>query len=357
MLIAKASSGFLTPKKPVCMQLVKFWKLFIDIQYFLLCSPFRVKIIATGDSSWLAIASTWLPQKFLCGTITLLGFLFHFNKLRNTFPINEKDPTMYLFLSFRISIMVSVLACGRLYWFNQAKLLAIFNFLFAKHHILPESKTPLVKIIFQNKMGKAFYYVLIFLTSFMVTLYWAIDNWSAEFQTGQQTFSLGNNTSESVNILVEVITGLGYVWVYQVAFYQELFTVLIVIIVWLPVKGFAEQLVRNQVGEISRKYVDSDIFHLTATKLSLPARLYWCQVQEQYYAIKELAMMVNCVFGWMKFCFVLESVLYYSARLDEMFLKNGNFRWADIPANCYLLITTGIGLVLSADVCKQVIVF
>lgn len=359
MLITKMSLTSFSPKQPAREQLANFWKIFFDVQYFLLCSPFRMRMQPIEKSLPMVVASSWLPQKVSCGIFTILGLLFLAARMHQAVPTDRKDPSMYLFISFRVTTTLFTVGRVWLFWWDQARLLDIFNFILRNQHILPDPKIALIKFIFQTKMGKIAFFIIGCLLLTITTGYSVIENWPSILQMWKETYLSDNYPSASVQKIVEMLTCLGYIWAHLMGFSHELFMLLVVIIVWLPAKGFAEQLCSTQLFTRDRDPNAVNIFSLDATgNICKGTHESWFQVRNHYCAIKKLTAMVNRVFGWVQFCFLLETVLYYSVRFDEMFLERQNkLNWCDIPVNIYFLMITMTAFLLSADVCKQVYIF
>lgn len=177
----------------------------------------------------------------------------------------------------------------------------------------------------------------------------------------QHTFHLGNSSSESsVKLVVEVVEGLGYSWAQLIGFSHELLMLLIVLIVWVPAKGFAEQLQFTQLSGRGKSYLKLDnAFSLGEANIPKSTKESWNPMQQQYSAIKELTTLVNWVFGWVQCSYFLQTALFYSARFDEMFQEQqeqGKARnWFDISVNSFFFMITMMTLILSADVYKQVL--
>lgn len=335
-------------------QLLYFWKSFFISQYFLLNCPFRLQVRKSEENSKV-IAVSWLPQKVSCASITILGLVYHFEKVYTSLPTNPKNPRAYLYLGLQITRVISNLVRVKLYWFDQSELLKILNVILKKPHFhIPDNSV--VKLILQKKIGTFMYLVFLCVHIALVAERLTTTSWTKMVTFGRNNIFSGNETTHTGDIFVGVVTYVGYFWYRVTGYYAEVFTLLVAFTTWLPAKALAEQLhlsikhCREFRGEIHKACVD------TFNPKVVYQEELWLHILSQYHAIKKLTGLVNNVFGSVHFYFILSIVLEYSVDLD-FFLSGGtrtiySILWTLIIF--FFLSRTCGALILSADVCKQV---
>lgn len=119
--------------------LADFYKISLDWSYFLCCCPFRLKLVREPDnnngkirpvssSTHYAIVE-WLPQKLLCGTLTIFGMVYMTRTMRMSISNDLKSPVFYFDVILTIVDRLFVLANLKQLWFNKERILEIVNFL------------------------------------------------------------------------------------------------------------------------------------------------------------------------------------------------------------------------------------
>lgn len=105
----------------------------LNCQYYLLVSPFRLKLlhvgIQNGSSKYVCHAEPWLPQKCLCFILTCLCFPWIPYTLSSALPTNPKNPTAYLTMGFYVLIGLYQISFIKKFWLQQASITKLCNFL------------------------------------------------------------------------------------------------------------------------------------------------------------------------------------------------------------------------------------
>lgn len=80
----------------------------------------------------------------------------------------------------------------------------------------------------------------------------------------------------------------------------------------------------------------------------------WIKINKQYKALTRLAYLMNLAIGSNITFFLMEAVLYYGTRLDEVFFKETTYDACEVLRFIFFFCNTSAILLFSADVCKQV---
>lgn len=110
---------------------------------FALClSPFylSLKTARPHNISEPSIKS-WLPQKILCGVLTILDVLWMLGMIRRAVPTKPKDPSQHVATIMSVIRQLYKCLIFKKLWANQTEFLSLSNFLLASNvPILPEIK-------------------------------------------------------------------------------------------------------------------------------------------------------------------------------------------------------------------------
>lgn len=204
-------------------KLVNFFETFFNLNYFILCCPFRLKLQKelNGLCSRFRIVHYW-PQKLVCGLLTPCTIYWIYQGL--IFPSSStstsRNPTELFQIALRIINAATLLLIVKTFWFDQSKIQDVMNQIletFSKTDILSNKQKQLS--IF-NPAGIAFTCIFhsaisLFdaLTGSGVSIYqvsapqqkW--ENLSETFET-----SSGSCSDHSENTIWYWIVNLGYLY-------------------------------------------------------------------------------------------------------------------------------------------------
>lgn len=81
----------------------------------------------------------------------------------------------------------------------------------------------------------------------------------------------------------------------------------------------------------------------------------WIKIYSEYKALARLAHLMNMAIGSNVTIFLMEAILYYATRLDEVFFKETTHDACEVVRFIFFFCNTTAILLFSADVCNQVI--
>lgn len=347
-------------------QLAYLWKIYFDFQYFLFCSPFRLKQ-EKGNGSDHFVTTSWRPQKILCGVFTLLGLIWISRSVRMSLPADSDNPALYLLMILNIVMALFKMVRIKKYWLDQVKLVKIVNFIVDREHGFKIPSTPFVQFLLTTTKGKVIFIFVCLTYAAMATGNWVSgrdvvsenmsERWSVSWwwarmvELSRSNFFLTNDTSSVTESTFGALTAAGFLWRLLLGCYLESFLLLVAFTAWLMPKAFAEQLLPadcRRKGKLKMPTLDL----LVLQKKCRPK--CWHDVRKEYEIIKEFIDLINEIFGWSQCYFVLETILFYCVSFDEMFVKESFPDWGKIFSVSFYFMTTCAALLFSADLCKQV---
>lgn len=323
--------------------LAKYWQIFFDIQYFLLCSPFRIKVQNRNrhlPQKLTFVATSWNPQRLLCGAFTFLNLFQMLLFVRQQIPKNPHNPYEYFVLASEINTTLLKCTLVKLFWLRQSDILKILGFMVNKN--LPcgmVRKSCLIShflffcwCAISPILTGTNWLVWIILEIVAGTFEWGSDGARRVFLFEDLTGRLVNQT-----VLEAILPGIGFASrLVTDLFYASLpiATLLPLVLLWPVVRSF--------IGRIT-----------TETEEEF---LTWPQVKIEYEAIKEFSGLLNQTFGLPFTCFLLKIIVQYSTKFKGfLFLQVNNIiNSVDLV---YLIVntsTTLITLVVASDICNQV---
>lgn len=347
-------------------QAVGYLKIFFDFQYFLLNSPFRLKLERTEvDDSCRVTVKSWLPQKILCGFLTILGFVWLSGVMRTCLPAKSKDPSLFLLMVLFVVWVLARILRVKIYWFEQANLVAILNHILDRQNELSLPTTsPLLKFILTSKKCLIAFglictlYIALPITNLLAGM--SLDSgknvnephetwWPRMIRLGRRNFFLGNVTSDTGDTIVGVLTALGFGWRQVVGTNIQPLVFLVSFLAWLPSKGFAEQLLGSTSSQFSEESKG-----VGENKCTNSRQKCWIEIRKEYEIVKKLMSMINGMFGWSNCYFLIELILYYCVTIDKIFWKEYFPDWINIWSNAVFLSIQVGAFLLAADICEQV---
>lgn len=242
--------------------LVVLWKIFLDFQSILLCSPFRLKVSRNGE---YASIQTCLLQKLVCGLYAFVGFFWVLRNVRHTLPTNPKDPSLYLVMALHITVSLLKLITVKKFWLDQAKLVQIVNFILDKNNNLPFPKTESHNIL-AGYFGKLVVPLSCSLYTGMAISHWISERfyfispashnhhedipintwnftswWRGMVEEGRYTYFLqyDNNFNDTT---AGILAAVGFLWRLLLGANVELFLLLVAFTLWVPASEFQKRL-------------------------------------------------------------------------------------------------------------------
>lgn len=82
----------------------------------------------------------------------------------------------------------------------------------------------------------------------------------------------------------------------------------------------------------------------------------WATILKQYKAMKELANLINSLFGTSFTLFLVNVILDFAISFDEIFVEGTNPDWSKFIGVVFYFFNTCIILGLSAGACHQVVI-
>lgn len=96
----------------------------------------------------------------------------------------------------------------------------------------------------------------------------------------------------------------------------------------------------------------------TSTRNSENISWHNCDIYKRYLALKQLAKLINIVYGSNVTLFLTESILYYAVTFDDIFVKHGrDYDYSNAIRLIFYFGNTCAVLFFAADVSKQVTLF
>lgn len=119
--------------------IAEIYKNFFNLNFFLLCSPFRVAEISDKPGQPVKfVRKTWFPQKLLCTLLFLLtAYWIYYGTTKSWIQISptvpeNKNPKILFEAAWRYLNTLAILASFRIIWFKQEKFVEVMNFI-VKH--------------------------------------------------------------------------------------------------------------------------------------------------------------------------------------------------------------------------------
>lgn len=304
------------PTQPLGYQpLIYFWKVFNNLHYFLLCSPFRLEIRKSQNITWV-VARSCLPQKVICAIVTFCGVAYCFGGVIQAVPRNYRNPSQYINFGLFINRLFSMLIRINLLWFHQAELVEMLNLLLQKQYSIPAfANVGTVKFILGRK-GKILNIIVILVLLAIELEVVSRNRFATMVNFGRRSFFLGNKTTETVDKIVGVTMCLGHYWRTTLSYFQATCMVLIAVILWLPSRVLAARLLWD-VGEIKRAIRLND-----GTKFEKSIQILhksWQEFKTAYKAVMNLSNLINRLYGVTVFSFLIHNLLYQSTMFDLIF--------------------------------------
>lgn len=350
--------------KSIRIHLANLLKIYLNLQYVFLCCPFRIEIAKDGKS---AIIKSNIIHKTFCFTTQFLGFLWILRNFQlSNLPSNPKDPSMYLLLALHIDGLFMKFATIKRYWFDSKKLLQIVNCILDNESCLPFSRlsehilwTPLAYLLavgtclLYTGMGILHYFTgcMYYVSSLKAAenpiLHWNSSVWwEAMLSEGRFIFYLDNTTNANSSIsssLMESVCGIlaatGYLCRLVLGVNEELFVLIITLVIWISAKEFHTRL-SIPSGKAS-------------SKTQIARR--WSDIHAEYEAIKSFAEMISNVFGWSVLIMVIQTTLFNSVYTDDIFLSSVTIQPTKMFSFAVNWFTISGVFLLMANVCKKVI--
>lgn len=355
-------------------QFVACIKLFFDILYFQFCSPFRLTFDRNQETCRI-VASSWLPQKFICGVVTLTAIISIAGETRNALPTNSKNSRMSLeFCSVFAYALAKFILIKKL-WFGQRELVELINYFLKRGNKLLTHDSNWVTNILTKKYGLAMVIlessctlaiaIKIWLQSGILALATGCDAFTVAgvsrfVEWGKYILFLNSRPTGISEVIVGIFGAAGLFWRTLLELRMDPVLLLASIMAWFQVKRFTNILLATGIcGNIRRSEQENKegVFNVIC-KFSIHSEVSkWSDVQRMYEAIMRLTNTVNSIFGWMQCYVVLGSVLYYCSTFSKLFVqgKDGGFEnWALMVDVAYYFTVTCTNLAVSADVSKKV---
>lgn len=361
---------------------------FFNFTFVLCIFPFRIsrKVVSlkqgTGSEyNHLYIAKFWWPQTLTCLFNTIVSSFWFVRDVRISIPFNSKNPKLYVrFASSLVGFLIKLVTL-KLIWLEKDRILRIVNFVAEAERqskwlgLSVKSKRKLS--IVQNK-----YFVLVIcLLTFAVTIFnvhvgrelqgtygadttkafgHVIRNLKILEAEARYNFFLNNDT-EIGNLLLAV-TFSGFAYNHFLVNFADVLAIMIVLTLWMPVKSFAEYLEEDMQhiethGDCNNlENCSPDVIRTKLKKIVKKQDfITWSTIYKTVQFLKTLSTLVsNCV-GNCITMFIVASVAFYAASIDDVFVKYG--KEFDLGKGVRLLhgLATGFSLfLLAADIPYQV---
>lgn len=285
----------------------RYLKVYTDFSYFLACFPFRI----VRDKNLKFTAKTWVPQKTICFLLTLLSVLWFLREIRLSIPTDTRNPSELFGLAANMFSAAIKVVTIKTMWWNQSDLVKILNFISRNLHPVSSNQTGFTKylavVISSAYVTLALPPLMIrgtasFAESFNLKRHFQL--WTQEMmKAAEYNFFLPegyvNMSSVSSRIFFITITSVGMYQRYILGLYSSLLVLMLALTLKCAVKQF--QLDMPFDGENSCSFESR--------------RLY----QNRFGNLQRLAAMLNSTFGINVFCFLLESIVFYSINFGQMF--------------------------------------
>lgn len=381
-------------------QLTYFLTISLSVQYYLLISPFRLKLISLkgGKGSFHRQYQSvcWLPQKCLCAILTVLSLPWSLQLLRTSVPKNQKDPAAYLAVAFYLVVAIHMFGFIKKYWMDQSRILKILSFILDNSTQISIPSRP---NLLMKPSAKITMFVLIFMYTAMAMVFWTFRRstlaypfellgkdgkiswswkwlWASSVLTGKQNLFLGNSSTENIvkwilldssnypfttwETVVGLMSSAGYYFRLMLISHIELLLGVVSATLWVVAKQFGTEVEDYCSFQKYKNVKENKEACKTELKLMHPYeglsvdKLAWDEVKKRYEVISELTSLINQVFGWNVGIYLVDCLLYNSISIDEVFRPEifPDF-WQILGLSFY---TAGMCTVLFllADVCRQV---
>lgn len=344
-----SASSFHDQKK-----LLQIWKIFFDFQYFLLCCPFRIKLLKPRNSKFdnLVVATSWLPQRILCVVSTFLSFFWMIAFLRGKIPTQHNKPSQYLQLAVEINIILQKLALMKIYWLDKSGLLKILNYIIDEDVTIP---IPRGSRLF-NKLLMHFwcmiYLVLFLVVKVFITI---IKNenergtgfWVKTFNLGRNIFFMTKSGQLSLNQSLSAVESIIPTVTVASEFTQQMFYSYLTLAAFLPV---------FTLWTVVKTFVCSVIAANLGSEMNVESYKRLELVKKQYEGMKHLTNLINKVYGLSFSSFLLKIIFYYATRFNVLFNVSlgDSYKVVNLLYLIMNSLSTAATFMLAGDACHQV---
>lgn len=354
------------------VKLARFWQIFFDFQFFLFCCPFRIKIKSDplSPTKRNCVATSFLPQKLLCGILTFVNIFWIIHWVRLKFPPKKDNPSDYLVLVAQINTSILRVALFKVYWFGKENVVKIVNFIVDDESSIP---VPLSKSILLNTLGKVIFFVWCALVGILGVAYVylrVVSDYKSDFTLGpailfktREIFFLGNATIaaspneplSTAEIIISILTAISDI--HQEMFYTFLIlgATVPILSLWSVVTAFTDQITVDTDDTIE------ELNELISDKISVIKDMgkvvdQWPLVQKQYEAVKKLSTLINNTFGLTFACVIAQLILYYSTLVNHYHFLNwaNSLNYLTFSNLLVDLCTMFAAVLLAGSICSQV---
>lgn len=378
-------------------QITFFLKTSLNCQYYLLLSPFRLKLVHRDETKGSKIqkyqAESWLPQKCLCFLLTCTGFPWILYTLLSSIPSNHKNPAAYISMSFYIIIAIYQLGFLKKYWLHQKRILKLLNFMLDTGNNIP---IPDKRNFVMTARARKTMILVCFLYYCLGILYWTLRKsdlafpsdflenggrlpfswkwlWATGVLVGRDIYFSGITTKNNTEIVewiissqtnypfttldtvVGIAASIGQYFRLMLVSQCELQFVIAVGTLWVVAKQFGTKIERY--CRLSGKQNLNNGYAYVKGNDMFNFKLTWKEVQSQFEGTSELARIINQVFGWNMGIYMANCISGYSIIVNEIF--NPDYfpdLWHVVGVLGYYagICTTTL---MCGDICCQVYVF
>lgn len=312
--------------------LAKYWQIYFDFQYYLLCCPFRLKFDDEAPSTTTVAVdlSSWTPHTALCSILCFLHIFWMLHWIRDNFPKNHNNPTEYLALATEICISLVKVSLIKIYWLHRFEIHKIVQF---TGYIC---NFPHQRNFFFSRFGRASFPTLCLILTLASSAWVPLELmrisragqswWETIVRLGRTVFFFEDlawdfvptelsPVAELALVIVTIITQVNNTIYYCSV---PLAPLLPTMILW--------PLATGMVKEIDTSFVDQQEAFTShfVIKMQSEGRIGWLQLKKHFQAMKALSSLVNKTFGFTITSFILEVIFYFSMKFDEYFnLKLG----------------------------------
>lgn len=315
-------SGILATKKR-SNELSIFLVIFINFSYYICVSPFNVrKTFSEKDNRFQFSVTTWLPQVFICGSITFLSIFCYVGEIRQSFPQNHKNPSEYFNLG--AAILGSLLKCFtiKVLWTNKHQIDSLINYL-EDIRIPVKSKLSTHQRVMRKKFVSVSFCVVYYflgLVTFIGTG-WHPENffvWDSTifsnnllksgnfwYQFKPTNITDLNRFQDTDEILITIIAGISYYQRQNIGMFTNLILLVFVGTLWHTVCNFTSLY---------------EIPNIENLKL-IHTKYTWPILFSNYKKVKQIFEIGNRIIGGFITCYVAEAVVSYSTSFDDLFVQ------------------------------------
>lgn len=322
------------------MDLTNFFTIHINTAYFLCCCPFRiVRFYTKKSSSTFFISKSCWAQKLVCGISMVLGLFWIFSEILNNIPHDFRNPSMYFHFVLYILSGLQKWHTLKSFWMQQDIILKIVNFVAENQTKLHSQKSSIWVARKSLVCLMCLINVIIAICAFMSGVglekmphegdreSWIL-MWTRNLEaTGRKAFFLKNrnlNLSGFEEAILVFISVIGYFHRRVMGVIADISIVMPTLMLW----SFARIMAINL--ENGRETCN------------------WPHLQAHFHNLKQLAHLVNKLICERATGFIIGTVLYYSSKLEGVFLQAGLGANRNLNDNSIGdLIVTGMQVVLA----------